>query len=674
MTAIDIARKLAALNSVKEAQEAYNLVIHQGGAPEEQLEAAVYILRTGGDYKISYTCLCTLYNQGHFQEQILPLMIGAFYEPNIEDLRSRYERNCKLLKKYSYLFRKDFLPFDELPVWFFPYDDDGYVPFYPDRRRFGEYINFKNPVVSRNFFHDLENPILADDVYSQYELEYLIDNVRRSEDVGRENHVYLHYTDWPVFCAHLQCLEMGRVVKDKKAVFLIGEEIRRYPIDFMKEYGIDYSRNPVKPVGIREINRLIWHTQLSYHNGGDFFNEIFDAHPNLLVLPSVMMSNITKSVKEYEDALNSAKNLRQALDMFQNWPQPKRVEELYRMKGRTSKDMMVAVYLQNKMATTGLDPNARIVPAVFLQPHFSHMPAGLGVDTEKDRAVLDMPTYEEIKNSPMFLSFKYIKTFTPMRRFTVSHGASVRFMYKIAMAANEDPNSRKKKVVNDALTERVLNRSFMADPEDRLFKDSVVVRLEDGKLNPKATFTALAAFLDLPYTESMTRCTESGAPRDYGGRIKDGFDPAPVYKTYDEYVNDAERYFIEYCLRDAYEYYGYDFQYYDGAPVDEAKAEELIQGFTTMDYYIRDTWKRVFDVARLSLDGQVIAREDMPEDETEIRKALLEKHIKTIQEKRMKNTKILLRGLRFVNRHGQPLRMMRKLEPDPALLEQPVYH
>ena len=40
---------------------------------------------------------------------------------------------------------------------------------------------------------------------------------------------------------------------------------------------------------------------------------------------------------------------------------------------------------------------------------------------------------------------------------------------------------------------------------------------------------------------------------------------------------------------------------------------------------------------------------------------------------RVENSKILLEGLRFVNRKGQPLRMMRKLELDPSLMEQPLY-
>lgn len=671
MEAIDIARKLAVLGSAEEAQEAYKLVIHQGADPAGMLEAALYVLQSGGDYKISYTCLCNLYDQGHFRDQVLSLMTEAFYEPNAKELQSRYEWNCRLLKKYPYLFRKDFPPFEELSVRFFPFDDDGYIPFYPDQQRFGGYINFKNPVVSRNFFHDLENPVLADDVYSQYELEYLYDNVRASEDIGRENHVYLHYADWAVFCAHLQCLDFHKILERQKFVFLIGGEMERYPIDFKTEYGIDYSRCPLKPVGIKEVSRLIWHTQLSYHNGGDFFNEVFDAHPNLLVLPSILMEAIERDVDDYEDRLNRAQSLRQALELFSEWDRPKRVEELYRLKNRSKKDIMAAVFLENPDAVAGLDRASRIVPAVFLQPHFTKMPAGLSVNSERGCAVVNMPTYEEIKKSPLLLGFKYIKTFSPMRRFTTSHGASVRFMWYSAQEAQAreaaDPKAPRT-IVNDAIFERVFNRSFMADPEDRLFKDSVVVRFEDGKLNPKATFTALAAFLDVPYTESMTECTEGGREVIAPGNVK-GFDPEAVYRTYDDFTNDDERYFIEFFLRDAYAFYGYDFHYYDGAPVDEQRAKELIAGFTTIDGYMRETWKKVFDLVEATLDEQKLEWEKKP-----MRDELLENYMKACDENRLKNAKILLNGLHFVNKNGQPLHFMKKLEPDPALLEQPLYH
>jgi len=676
MTAIEIARKLASLGQQADACKAYTLSIQPGMEPSEQLEAAAYILQFGGDYKVSYTAFIDLYNRGCFREDILPLMKKVFYEPNIKLLKSRYERNCKLLAKYPYIFRKDFLKFEDLPILFFPYDDhSGYVPYYPAEDRFGPFVNFKDTVVKHYFFKDLENPILAQDVYSQYELEYLNDNVRRSEDVARENHVYLHYTDWGEFCAYLQCLTLRSLLESRKFVFLIGEEKELYPIDFKERFGIDYSQYSVQPVRVREINKLIWHTQLSTHNGGDFFNEIFDYHPNLLVLPSVMMSNVVENVGLLREALDGCKSVSQAVQVLSDWNDPRLATELYQMRDRTDKDLFIALFMHHETAVSGLDPSARIAPAVFFQPHFSNIVYRLRVDSS-NRTVLEAANYEEVRQSPVFRNFKYIKTFTPMRRFTTSHGATVRFMYNSAMEAlREEERTGEKKaaktVVSDAVSERVFNRSFMIDPEDRLYHDSVLVRFEDGKLNPKATFTALAAFLDLPYTESMTYCSDTGKKDpNPGGDYAVGFDPSTVYRTYDDFVNDSERYFIEYFLRDAYEYYGYDFQWYDGQPMDEKKALELIANFTTVNHYIRESWKAVFSEAEVSQDGVRVDRDF----EAAVQEQLLEDYVKGFERNRIENTKVLLEGLRFVNRSGQPLRFMPMLKLDPELLEQPLYH
>ena len=670
MRAVEIARKLASLGQNADARQAYTLALQTGAEPAEALEAAAFILQTGGDYKISYTAFLDLYRRGFFREEIMQLVSKVFYEPNVKLLKSRYERNCKRLSKYPYLFRKDFLPFEELPVRFFPYDDhNGYIPFYVDREEFGDFVNIRETVISRNFFKDLEKPVFASDVYSQYELEYLNDNVRRSEWVARENHIYLHYSDWAVFCSWLQALNVRPLTEAEKVVFLIEDEKAQYPIDFKERFGIDYSQYSVRPVGVREITRLIWHTQLSTHNGGDFFNEVFDNHPNLIVLPSLMMSDVIGAVGKVRSVLEGTVSLRDALQKI-DWS-PYIVEELYHMRDRTDKDLVVALYLQSQMATSGTDPKARIAPTLFFQPHFHNIVYDLHVDS-KNRTVLEAQNYNEIHQSPLFRNFRYIKTFTPMRRFTTSHGASVKFMYSMAIEADEQEKGKTKTVVSDAVTERILNRSFMIDPEDRLYKDSVLVRLEDGKLNPKATFTALAAFLDLPYTESMTACTEGGKPVTYlgGDGYAPGFSPAQIYKTYDEFVNDHERYFIEYFLRDAYAYYGYDFHYYDGTPVDEGKAEELIQGFSTINHYMKKTWIKVFRDAEVSRNGERVNAEL----EEKVQEEFLDNYIRQYDKNRLENAKVLLEGLQFVNSNGQPLRMMPMLKPDPALLEQPLYH
>ncbi len=72
-------------------------------------------------------------------------------------------------------------------------------------------------------------------------------------------------------------------------------------------------------------------------------------------------------------------------------------------------------------------------------------------------------------------------------------------------------------------------------------------------------FKALAASLDLLYTESKTYRSVLG---DRDSKIENnqlGFNPRGVYATYDEYANESERTYIEYFLRDAYKEYGYDF-------------------------------------------------------------------------------------------------------------------
>ena len=45
-----------------------------------------------------------------------------------------------------------------------------------------------------------------------------------------------------------------------------------------------------------------------------------------------------------------------------------------------------------------------------------------------------------------------------------------------------------------------------------------------------------------------------------------------------------------------------------------------------------------------------------------------------IRSNRLKATELLLKNLMFVNKDNQPLRLMKKLELDPRLLEQPLYH
>ena len=171
-TALDIARRMAELGERSHAVTAYTLAMADARdrQPETELEAALYLFENGGNYKVAYDAFRSLYRRGFQRETLLELMTQAFYQPNIKLLKSRYEKNCRLLRKYPYCFQQDFPAFEELPLRFYPYDDQRYIPFTVETETFGEPLDLRHPVVSRNFFQNLDKPVLAADVYSQYEL------------------------------------------------------------------------------------------------------------------------------------------------------------------------------------------------------------------------------------------------------------------------------------------------------------------------------------------------------------------------------------------------------------------------------------------------------------------------------------------------------------------------
>lgn len=678
MEPIEVARRLVRLGDTEDALKAYELVLRaqKHVSADEKLEAAIFVLQFQGEYRYAYLAFLELYKEKQYAQDVMAIMTEAFYEPNQKLLRSHYENNCKYLKRYPYLFQKDFIPFDELPIRFYPFDDNHYIPYYVENGCFGDATDYSEPVITRNFFHDLENPILAKDVYSQYELEYLNDNVRPSEYVSKENHIYLHYSSWEEFCSYLQVLNFRKLLADQKLVFLISDEISQYPIDFKERFGLDYCQYPLKPIGIREFHRLIWHMQLSYHNGGDFFNEIMDAHPNLLSSFSIFHDSMEETLADLRCTLDDARSWAEVKEVFSNgeWENFDMIRELYFMRDRTDKDILVTAFCCCKRFVKRLDLNSRIAPVVFYQPHFGFIHTNIMGDN-KDHATVTSEQYEAMEKSTVFRHFKYIKSFAPMRRITTSYGGAVRFMDNSSATKTED--GKFLRVVNEAV-ERVLYRGYLVDDQLRIFKDCVVVRFEDGKLNPKATFTALAKFLDLPYTESMTYCSFNGLPTQVIlNQEIHGFDTTSVYKTYDDYACDEERFFLEFFLQDAYRYYGYDFKYYDGQPMDEEKINELIQHFDKINYFIRKSMKPFFEDSIVVIrekeaeQGEPKEYEKTVEEEAQV---CLEKYMQDQEERAKSVARVLLNGLRFVTKDGRPLKFMPKLELDPALLEQPLYH
>ncbi len=683
-TAKTAATTKAAAKTAKATKAAQSKEAEQKPAPDKhaELKAAIFLLKQELSLQAARNKIQELYDDESFRGECLKALDREFCNLKTYKPSDIYKRNCRRLSQYPYCFKEDFIDPEELTIKFYKLPKGGYLPFMKETGTFGNFITLDWPVVFHYFFENLDDPVLAYDVYSQYELEYLHDSVRRSEDIGRDNHVYLYYTDWAMFCNFLQCLDMMPLLKDEKVVFLFEDQIDLYPIDFEESFGIDYSAYPVKPFRISEICRLIWHSQASAHNGGDYFNEVFDSHPNLIVNPSVEFTDIMKSVKELKKEIKAAKNLEEA---YQRLPGllPDLTKELFMMRKRTDKDVFVALNLNNigtnpqNQFKPYLDFNSRIAPILFCQPHFDQNQHRIRID-ESGRAILTAEQDAEVKKTNIFYGFKYIKMFVPLRRITTSYAASMRFVHNrlLALDNKEEVSEEdlRKAIFFDTMTERMLSRNYLVDRRDRLYTDCILVKFEDAKLNPEATFRALAEFLDIPYTTSMTYCSLFGEvdPESYDGNVR-GFSTDAVYRTYDDYANDDERYFLEFLFQDAYLHYGYDYHYFDKKEVDLARLDELVQGFTTANKFIHDSWMRsASQLASVQLDGKDI---EVDPDDTETWETIIGQYIQRYSDTRKNIAKsVMLSQLKFFNDDGTPLDFIPQLIIDPELLKEPLYH
>ena len=81
MTAIEIARRMAEMGATKDAVRAYTVAIHNNNDadPAGEMEAALYILQNGGDYKVSYGSFVSLHNRGFAPEDCVAIMTQAVY-------------------------------------------------------------------------------------------------------------------------------------------------------------------------------------------------------------------------------------------------------------------------------------------------------------------------------------------------------------------------------------------------------------------------------------------------------------------------------------------------------------------------------------------------------------------------------------------------------------------
>lgn len=572
MKVLDIARKLANAGEHKEATKAYQLVINEndGNNNDIDLEAAMYLLYEDCDYRIPVTMLVKLHKKGYMKNDIVQLLFSVLWQSNYSIFKENYRSNLAKLKNYKYIFKskENFPEFEDLDVLFLPFGENTFIPYDQRNDQFGEACKIRQEEIKHYFFKDLSKPVFAEDIYSQYELEYVYDQVRESEHCGKENHIYLYYSDFKKFSSFLQILDLKYITRKDKIVFLFEKEKSMYPIDFKEKYGIDYTLFEPREVKAEDISKLIYHQQYSSHNGGDFFNEIFDAHPCLCTAPSKMYENFVETYKKYND-------MDEEHELIVKFLGEKEFGIRKKVHINSEKEnahyFITNLFLQSNILNNGSYACSRIFPAIFIQPHFSNIISESKFINEKT-AVTTNNEHKIIESSIFFKGMKYIKTFEPIRKPIRSYGATMKFFH------NENFNSKEKELIMANEILYILeNKNYMYSKNNRIYNDSRLVKFEDAKLHPEIIFKNLAQFLDVPYTDSMKHCSEYGIkdPESLEGNDI-GFSKAALNRTYEEYIGFNEGILIECAIRGFYEQYNYKFDYYKDKNYSLEKLDSLV--------------------------------------------------------------------------------------------------
>ena len=148
-------------------------------------------------YREAFAAFVEIYGQSQEKDErneIFEILYTAFYAPNVDELRGNYEKNLQVLKGYPYFWDKVFHKFDDLAFQLFPISDEIFYCYDKEKDCFyGEY-DAKTRHQIRYFFKNLDEPLFVEDEDNFYNLNFLNDNVRASEDYAGDNHIYLFYT------------------------------------------------------------------------------------------------------------------------------------------------------------------------------------------------------------------------------------------------------------------------------------------------------------------------------------------------------------------------------------------------------------------------------------------------------------------------------------------------
>ena len=429
-----------------------------------------------------------------------------------------YNKNKKLLNDYPYIFGK--IPeFEHLQDKILNLDEE--IPY---------------------FFKDLSKPLLICNISHPLYIKFLFDNVRASEDVAMDNHIYLYYESKQNILEMLCQCDLKPLLKKKKFVFLFGEKNKRiYPIDFKKKYGIDYNTMKIKPLRANELKRIIM-----YHNyacsGQDFLFQISapneDILPFFVPKPYSYLPRLKNKICNINFDMDNFLKIKLCLNQFPSSPVALSFENLCSPKN-------IRIFLAALHNHRFTNIRSRISPTIFLDPHYSR---------------------EKIWHD-IYKSFPYRSILGSVRNPISRHVSFIKRHLKQGESFETDIlNYHKEYLFTNLYFSNSWTQNSVWGEEINKFR---CIKLESLKSNPIKGTKALCKYFQVPFDENMLHPEKFHyieSCESITGETVMGFEPTPK-RDNSKFLSDFDLQRLVCLFEPILKYYGYEYEKY--APVEE---------------------------------------------------------------------------------------------------------
>lgn len=493
-----------------------------------------------GDYKAAFIGFAEIYNESqncHERQDIMEIVQEAYYSPNEPELRKLYEKNVEILTAYPYFWDKEFADFSSLSFLLFPISDDSYYLFDKKTDRFiGEYDGTTRHQM-RYFFENLDQALKVEDEDNLYNLTFLFDNVRRSENVAMDNHIYLLYNSWEPLQRVMQIGELTPILAHEKFVFLVGtKNFKRYPVNFKDEFGIDYDiMNPV-PVRIEEVKRICYWYKHAYSGtalscgilDASSYTSMFCAH-DFHTYSSVNGTNILPYLLKWLSNPNRIVNISQLIGIANNSEIDIRIPDLVKYldwlkdsyancEHFTVLELFKGYFIYN----LGNHANqCRITPLLVFDPH-----------------IWQCNVYNEILHH-----FPYCTVLTCMRNPITVFGRS--YQYGLI--------GWNKFQTQYILASDYTHAQFLSD---QLKQEYWGYKFEDLKTKPEDVIRGICHLLNIPFENRLLNVEVPMT--DKSGSTVRGFDQTPLHRDVSKVLSDFDQIRLKIFYSPILQYYGYD--------------------------------------------------------------------------------------------------------------------